>query len=170
MVFYYIDINQIFQTMRFKSPTLLFFILLSSSFLPAQDQSIQNLKAESGKTIKKAALDTSQKSWKKGGQYSFNLSQGSLSNWAAGGDEFSLSLNSYLNLFAFYKKGKHSWDNSFDFNLGYVKTTSLGNRKNDDRIDLLSKYGYAIGEKLNLSGLFNFRSQLFDHFHTLLFW
>ena len=44
----------------------------------------------------------------------------------------------------FIKKEKHSWDNTFDFNLGYVKTTSLGSRKNDDRFDLLSKYGYAI--------------------------
>ncbi|MGB8191788.1 MAG: DUF3078 domain-containing protein, partial [Chitinophagaceae bacterium] len=38
---------------------------------------------------------------------------------------------------------------------------TLGSRKNDDRIDLLSKYGYALGPKLNLSGLFNFRSQMF---------
>ncbi len=150
--------------MRFINPALLYILFFSSSFLSAQDQSIHNLKEESRKTINKPALDTIQKNWKNGGQYSFNLSQGSLSNWAAGGDEFSLSLNSYLNLFAFYKKGKHSWDNSFDFNLGYVKTTSLGNRKNDDRIELLSKYGYAIGKKLNLSGLFNFRSQLFDGF------
>ena len=49
----------------------------------------------------------------------------------------------------------------FDFNLGYVKTTSLGSRKNDDRIDFLSKYGYALNSKLNVAGLFNFRSQLF---------
>jgi len=64
-------------------------------------------------------------------------------------------------LFAFYKKQKHSWDNTFDFNIGYVNTTSLGSRKNDDRFDLLSKYGYALNPKLNLSGLFNLRSQLF---------
>jgi hypothetical protein len=66
-----------------------------------------------------------------------------------------------LSLFAFYKKDKHSWDNTFDFNLGYVKTTSLGSRKNDDRFDLLSKYGYALNSKLNVAGLFNFRSQFF---------
>ena len=88
-------------------------------------------------------------------------SQGSLSNWAAGGDNFSLSVNSLLSLYAFYKKDKHSWDNTFDFNIGYVKTTSLGSRKNDDRFDLLSKYGYALNPKLNLSGLVSLRSQLF---------
>ena len=104
---------------------------------------------------------TSTKTWKKGGIYGLNISQGSLSNWAAGGDDFSLSVNSLLSLYAFYKKDKHSWDNTFDFNLGYVNTTSLGSRKNDDRFDLLSKYGYALKPKLNLAGLVNLRSQFF---------
>jgi len=127
----------------------------------AQDQSVKALQAESGKTIKKDAADTSTKKWKKGGFYGINVSQGSLNNWAAGGDNFSLSINSLLSLFAFHKNGKHSWDNTFDFNLGYVNTTSLGSRKNDDRFDLLSKYGYAVTSKLNLSGLLNLRSQFF---------
>src|SRR5206468_3923139 len=86
-------------------------------------------------------------------------------NWAAGGDNFSLSLNSYLNLYAFYKKGKYSWDNLLDWYLGYINTTSLGARKNDDRIDLLSKYGYAISKNWNLTGLFDFRSQFFPGYN-----
>ena len=128
----------------------------------AQDETVKDLKKASEKTIAKDPNDTIPKIWKTGGLYGINLTQGSLSNWAAGGDEFSISLNSVLNLFAFYKKDKHSWDNTFDFNLGYVKTTSLGSRKNDDRFDLLSKYGYALNSKLNVAGLFNFRSQFFD--------
>ncbi|MDF2382834.1 DUF3078 domain-containing protein [Nostoc ellipsosporum NOK] len=142
--------------------TLLFFLaslLFTVSF--AQDQRVKALKSESERNIKKDPADTAQKTWKAGGQYAINVSQGSLNNWAAGGDDFSLSINSVANLFAFYKKGKHSWDNTLDFNLGYVNTTSLGSRKNDDRIDLLSKYGYALNPKLNLAGLFNFRSQFF---------
>ncbi len=127
----------------------------------AQDETVKSLKTESAKSIKKDPADTSTKRWKKGGLYSLNVSQGSLSNWAAGGDNFSLSVNSLLSLFAFYKNDKHSWDNTFDFNLGYVNTTSLGNRKNDDRFDFLSKYGYALNPKLNVSGLFNLRSQFF---------
>jgi hypothetical protein len=135
--------------------------LFSIFFASAQDKTIKDLKDASGRSVKKDPNDTVSKMWKKGGLYGINVSQGSLSNWAAGGDDFSLSLNSVLSLFAFYKKDKHSWDNTFDFNLGYVKTTSLGSRKNDDRIDLLSKYGYALNSKLNVAGLFNFRSQLF---------
>jgi hypothetical protein len=119
------------------------------------------LRSNSQRTIKKDAVDTTVKTWKKGGIYGINLSQGSLNNWAAGGDEFSLAINSVLSLFAFYKKDKYSWDNTLDFNLGYVRTTSLGSRKNDDRLDLLSKYGYALNSKLNVAGLVNFRSQLF---------
>ena len=140
---------------------LLVSALFSIFIASAQDKTVKDLKDASGRAIKKDPNDTISKTWKKGGLYGVNVSQGSLSNWAAGGDDFSLSLNSVLSLFAFYKKDKHSWDNTFDFNLGYVKTTSLGSRKNDDRFDLLSKYGYALNSKLNVAGLFNFRSQLF---------
>ena len=142
---------------------ILFLLLGLSIFNYAfsQDPTLKQLQADASKTIKKDPADTLNLTWKKGGLYSLNLSQGSLSNWAAGGDDFTLSVNSLLSLYAFYKKGKHSWDNSFDFNLGYVNTTSLGSRKNDDRFDLLSKYGYALGPKLNLAGLVNLRSQFF---------
>ena len=140
---------------------VLIIIVFSALIASAQDETVKELKKASEKGIKKDPNDTIPKTWKKGGLYGINISQGSLSNWAAGGDDFSLSLNSVLSLFAFYKKDKHSWDNTFDFNLGYVKTTSLGSRKNDDRVDLLSKYGYALNSKLNVAGLFNFRSQLF---------
>lgn len=145
-----------------KKLLALLMICYVSSYAVAQDQTVKGLKTDSERSIKKDPADTTQKVWKKGGQYGLNIAQGSLSNWAAGGDDFSLSVNSVLNLFAFYKKGKHSWDNTLDFNLGYVNTTSLGSRKNDDRLDILSKYGYALGPKWNVSGLVNFRSQLFD--------
>jgi Protein of unknown function (DUF3078) len=141
--------------------TLVLLALFSAYVASAQDETVKELKKASEKNITKDPNDTIPKTWKKGGLYGINISQGSLSNWAAGGEDFSLSVNSVLSLFAFYKKDKHSWDNTFDFNLGYVKTTSLGSRKNDDRIDFLSKYGYALNSKLNLAGLFNFRSQLF---------
>lgn len=135
--------------------------LLACLTICAQDENVKKLKTESEKSIKKDPADTSNTTWKKGGLYSLNVAQASLTNWAAGGDEFSLAVNSLLSLYAFYKKDKHSWDNTFDFNLGYIKTTSLGNRKNDDRFDLLSKYGYALNSKLNLAGLINLRSQFF---------
>jgi hypothetical protein len=138
---------------------LLALLFASNSF--SQDENVKRLRSESERNISKDPNDTIPKAWKKGGLLSVNLAQGSLSNWAAGGEDFSLAVNSLINLYAFYKKDKHSWDNTFDFNFGYVKTTSLGARKNDDRVDLLSKYGYALTSKLNIAGLFNFRSQFF---------
>lgn len=124
----------------------------------AQDQTVKDLQASAKKEIKKDKIDSA-KLWNTGGIFNFNLGQGSQSNWAAGGDNFSFSLNTYLGLHAFYKKGKYSWDNTFDFNYGLVNTTSLGTRKNDDRIDLLSKVGYALNPKLDVAGLLNFHSQ-----------
>jgi len=135
--------------------------LINPINLNAQDKTIKDLQAGATREIKKGENDTLDNYLRRGGLASLAISQGSLNNWAAGGDEFSLSVNTFLNLFSFYKKNKHSWDNTLDFNFGYVNTTSLGSRKNDDRIDLLSKYGYELNDKLNVSGLFNFRSQFF---------
>jgi len=146
---------------NFMRLTLVTLAMLFSVGVMAQDQRIKDLRSATERAIKKDPADTIPKVWRKGGLYGINISQGSLSNWAAGGDDFSLSVNSVLSLFAFYKKDRHSWDNTLDFNLGYVQTTSLGSRKNDDRIDILSKYGYALNKKLNVAGLFNFRSQFF---------
>lgn len=52
-------------------------IALSAS---AQDQTVSDLKSSSEKTIKKDPNDTIPKTWKKGGLYGINISQGSLSN------------------------------------------------------------------------------------------
>lgn len=127
--------------------------------LAAQDPTVKDLKNEASKTITKDPKDTSAKTWKLGGLFNVTINQGALSNWSAGGDEFSYSLNSALRVFAFYKKNKNTWDNVLDLAYGLVKTTSLGSRKSSDRIDLLSKYGCAILPKLNTSALFNARTQ-----------
>lgn len=143
-------------------------VLLASFFclqLAAQENKTKGLQAElKGKTIAKDAGDTTKKVWKTGALFSFNVSQASLSNWAAGGDNYSLAVGTGVSAFAFHKKGKSSWDNTINFNFGYVNTTSLGSRKNDDRIDFLSKYGYELNPKLNATLLFNFRTQFFDGF------
>ena len=140
-----------------KGLIVLFVIITSTGF--AQDENVRRLRDESNRTIKKEE-DTLARKWRRGGLFSTNIAQGTLRNWAAGGDEFSLSINTLLSLYGFYKRDRYSWDNTFDFAFGYVNTTSLGARKNDDRIDFLSKYGYALTPKLNLATLFNFRSQL----------
>ena len=124
----------------------------------AQDPTMKDLQSDASKEIKKEKVDSG-KTWKTGGLFNLNFGQGSQSNWSAGGDDFSLTINSYLGCYAFYKKGRYSWDNTLDMNYGFLNTTSLGSRKNDDRIDLLSKVGYEVAPKLSVSALFNFHSQ-----------
>jgi len=141
-----------------KVALALSFLLLTVTVM-AQDKTVQDLRKESDKTITKEKFDTIPKTWRKGGLFNGTFGQTSLSNWAAGGDQYSLNVNGVLNLFAFYKNGRHSWDNSLDLELGYVNSTSLGTRKTSDRIDYLSKYGYQLFDHMFLSGLFNFRSQ-----------
>jgi hypothetical protein len=125
----------------------------------AQDKSVQQLRDEANRGIKKDPNDTIPKVWKTGGLLRFTFNQGAQDNWAAGGEKSTIGLSSFFSGFAFYKMGKHAWDNTIDLAYGFVNTTSQGTRKSDDRIDLLSKYGYDIGKNWYLSGLLNFRTQ-----------
>jgi len=138
---------------------VLLLLLLSCFFCEAQDASIRKLQAESLRPVKKYVPDSLIKKWKSGGNYTLTIGQGTLSNWAAGGDQFSLTVNTILQLYSYYRKGRNSWDNTLDIFFGYINTTSLGSRKNDDRFDLISKYGYSLNKKINLATLFNVRSQ-----------
>lgn len=146
-----------------KKGIVLILLVLVGNLLLAQG--VLKIRSDITRTVKKE-VDTSKWNWKQGGLYNFNLSQSSLSNWAAGGDNFNMALNSYFNYYLLFKKPRQNWDNNLDLNLGFVQSTSLGGRKNDDRIDVLSKYGYRIDTtgKWFVSALFNFRSQLFDGF------
>jgi hypothetical protein len=97
--------------------------------------------------------------WKIGGILNANINQGSLQNWAAGGDHFSLSLGLMGNVYANYADRRNSWDNNIELAFGYLNTTSLGMRKSDDKINLYSKYGYRFSDHWYYSAMVSFRSQ-----------
>lgn len=142
-----------------RSFAILFLLTLGNIHFANAQISMQQLREESDRTVKKDSSDTIPIVWKTGGLYNLNFTQAALSNWSAGGDKSAISLSTLLSMYAFYKEGRRSWDNTLDMSYGLVNTTSLGTRKSDDRIDLLSKYGYDIGKKFYFSGLFNFRTQ-----------
>ncbi len=96
--------------------------------------------------------------WKYSGITSLNLSQLSLSNWAAGGDN-SLSGNALVKLSADFDDGKKNWDNDLILGFGLIKIGSDPNRKSDDQIELSSKFGYKAAEKWFYSALLSFRTQ-----------
>lgn len=95
--------------------------------------------------------------WKTGGIFAITGSQTSLTNWAAGGEN-SVSLNALLSVFANYKKGKGAWDNSLDLGYGLLKQgwgKEIPFSKTDDKVDLLSKFGYKAFKNWYYAALFN---------------
>ncbi len=107
------------------------------------------------KTQNKDTLD----GWKTGGVISVNLTQVSLTNWSAGGEN-SLSVNGILSLFANLKKGNSTWDNSLDLSYGLLQQGDNAIRKTDDKIDFTSKYGQKAFKNWYYAGLVNFKSQM----------
>lgn len=98
--------------------------------------------------------------WKKGAVVGVNMSQASLTNWAAGGQN-SFGINGLTSLFANYKKGKMSWDNSLDIGYGVLQQgVNADFIKTDDRFDFLSKYGQQASKSLYYAALFNFKTQM----------
>lgn len=136
--------------------------LLLSLSLSAQDATVKKLREDAAKNVTKP--NEQPDGWIQKGLLNINLSQGSSSNWSAGADKFTFANNLFFNYQALYKNGKNFFDNNLDINYGMVNTTSTGFRKNDDRFDLLSKYG----RQLDTSGVWfftvmgNFRTQLTD--------
>lgn len=93
--------------------------------------------------------------WQKSFSGGVNFNQASFSNWSGGGVN-SVALGGVIAARALYEKGKTSWDNTADLQLGYV--TQLGNtRKAADQIILISVLGHKIAPRwdLFLSGTFN---------------
>lgn len=130
-----------------------FLIILTLPFISVAQTS------EGSSNIKPQASDSLQ-GWESGGLISLNMSQVSLTNWNAGGQN-SLSLIALLSLHANLTKGKSSWENSLDLGYGVL---GQGRKdfdwiKTDDKINLVSKYGYQATEKWYYSGLLNFSTQ-----------
>ena len=101
----------------------------------------------------------SQKVWHRGGLLNLNATQVSLTNWLGGG-QTNITLGSIVNLFANYKKGETSWENSFLLQYGIIKQGE--NKfwwKNDDQIQFTSNFGKNAFSKWNYSVLFDFQSQ-----------
>ena len=134
--------------MKIKTSNILSFFVVSLLFISTA--SAQNTPAPT------PAADTSY--WTKGGLVSFNFSQVALSNWAGGGQS-SVALNGFLNVFAKYKKGIHSWDNTLDLGYGIFQQGDDAFRKSDDKIDFTSKYGRQASKVWYYSALVNFKSQ-----------
>ncbi len=97
--------------------------------------------------------------WRKGAVFALDVNQGTLTNWAAGGDHFSLALGAKADLYANYSDAHNSWDNSLNMGIGFIQTSSDGARKSVDKLEFYSKYGYRFSKHWYYSVLVNFRTQ-----------
>ncbi|MDF2438603.1 MAG: hypothetical protein K0Q95_2979 [Bacteroidota bacterium] len=102
--------------------------------------------------------------WKKGGLVGLNFSQASFTNWAAGGVN-SVSLTGITNLFANYKKGNNSWDNTLVMAYGLIQSGHEAPRKNEDKIDFTSTYGRLASKHWSYAVMLNFKSQFDDSYN-----
>lgn len=97
-------------------------------------------------TLSAQTADSTQTSpWTKEGFAGLKLTQVSLTNWAAGGDNsvaFDLQGTYQIN----YKKEKHLWTNRLELAYGLNKTGEDGTRKANDKIYLNTNYGYSIAK------------------------
>lgn len=130
--------------MRHKVTTLFLLFIVISSTVVAQDE---------------AVADTAKK-WNYAGFATANLNQSAFVNWAAGGEN-SFAVSFVGNLNWSYTHKKHKWENNLDMSYGIQKIGKDGDfKKNEDKIDFLSKYGYEIKkDKIFASLLANFKSQ-----------
>ncbi len=144
-----------------KNLLLFSLLIFFPGLLMSQDKDIGKV-SKAKDAIAEIRTDTV-KAWYLNGTAALSFSQATFSNWSSGGQN-SLGLNSFLNLQANYKKGKHSWGNTFDMGYGFNiqgKMKDAKTTKSNDKLEITSAYGYSISKdnKWLLTLLVNFRTQ-----------
>jgi len=99
--------------------------------------------------------------WKVTGVTSLSMSQLSLTNWAAGGEN-SFSGNALIKISPDYDNGTLNWDNDLTLGFGLLKQGDSNARKSDDQIELSSKFGYRASKNWLYTALLSFRTQFAD--------
>ena len=96
--------------------------------------------------------------WTTEGFAGLKLTQVSLTNWSAGGDN-SVAFDLQGTYQANYKKGKHIWNNRLELAYGLNKTGEDGMRKANDKIYMNTNYGYSIATNWYASAFTTFQTQ-----------
>lgn len=105
--------------------------------------------------------------WKKGGVLNVGLNNTGYSDYWQAGPLNALAIGGRVNVFANRKLEKLDWQNEFIFGLGAVRQGDASESdfiKSDDRIEINSKLGRKISNKLLFSGLVGFKTQLLNGF------
>jgi hypothetical protein len=97
--------------------------------------------------------------WTLGGNGSLNFAQGYLSHWVEGG-ESSVSTHSVVMLYCNYKRKNLHWDNSLSVKYGLLKSGEKDLRKNEDKLELNTKYGQKAFRTFYYSFMINLKTQV----------
>jgi hypothetical protein len=99
--------------------------------------------------------------WTMTGKSNLGFTQTALSNWKAGGDN-SLAFLFVFNGAADYAKNNITWKNSMQLRNGWVKPGGDKIEKNDDAVELVSRFGLKAAKNWYYSAEGDFRTQFFN--------
>ena len=144
-----------------KISFLAFFFALSFSIYAQNDLLDASKGKESIATglTKEVSKDTTY--WTFPGVTGLNFSQTAFVNWAEGGQN-SVTGNAFVKLNANYRKNKLLWNNnlSAEYGMFYSQANSKFNwRKNSDKLELTSNFGYQATKHWYYATLIDFKTQ-----------
>ncbi len=129
----------------------------------------QNLKEWQKKiTLPDTTFNVDSNFWIKGSIINVGFNRVGLYNWAGGGQN-SMSIQGLTNNYLLLKHQKISWMNQLTLSYGIIRNgfgDSIPWMKNDDRIELTSKFGRKTKYKWDYTILFNFRTQFEKGFNS----
>lgn len=114
---------------------------------------ICNLNAQNADTTKVS-------SWKLKGAVGLNMSQTTLTNWSAGGDN-SFAGAGYLNGNLEHKANNWTWLNTLVLEYGVTTTKTKGMQKNTDRLELATQLGYSTDNIWYYTAMADFKTQFY---------
>lgn len=101
--------------------------------------------------------------WKTGGFQAVNFNQVGLTNWSKGGVN-SISITALGNVFANYAFNNWTWENNLDLAYGLIRNEGESLRKNEDKIDLVSKVGRRATNHLSWAAFARMETQFAEGF------
>lgn len=102
--------------------------------------------------------------WNLKGVTGLNVSQTTVSNWSAGGEN-AMSGTAYLNGSLARKSGNWLWSNALALEYGLTNTKSLGTQKTGDKIDFTTQLGYSTDNRWFYTVMGDFKSQFYKGYN-----
>lgn len=126
-------------------------IFISTFKLAAQSEEKKDDKLEDGK-------------WYLKGVTGLSVSQTSLTNWSAGGEN-AVAGNAYLNGSLMRKTGNWLWANALSLEYGLTNTKSQSTQKVTDKIDFSTQLGYSTDDKWYYTIMGDLKTQFYKGYN-----